>query len=182
MKIKTDDGIDLELIEADMGMQTYRLVRRGVCSKKRSDGESTTKRTEETNMKEERNTSGNVAKMVAKKKRENFQKMKTKFRSTKEWKEFRRKLKAKQKVDPITLRPLSTRTNCHHYWLDPNQYQNLKNENYFVCYEHMTHKMIHFLYNVAKRRGLEPLLESLKFELAWMLHINDVNPMGEEDE
>lgn len=172
MKIKTDDGIDLELIEADMSMQKYRLIRRGVCSKKRSDGEYTTKKIEETNMKEERNTSGNVAKMEAKKKRENFQKMKTKFRSSKEWKEFRQKMKNKQRLDALTNQPLRSNFSLHHMLLDPSKYQDLSVEDNFLCLNRNSHQFLHFAYSVAKRIGKTRFLNNVYFALDYMLNIN----------
>ena len=101
------------------------------------------------------------------------QKMKRDFRATKKWKEFRKELKEKQKVDPITNRPLTKMCNLHHRDLNDKNYTNISNKDNFVCYNQMTHKVVHYLYNVCKREGLETTLLNLKRELEVMLVIND---------
>ena len=102
------------------------------------------------------------------------QSLKTKFRSSKEWKTFRKDLKKSQKIDPITLKRLTTRANCHHRDLNENHYTDLSNPSHFVMYNPQTHDTIHFLYNIVVRDGLEETLERLRKELLAMLEVNHV--------
>lgn len=106
------------------------------------------------------------------------QKDKTKFRSSKEWKAFRKALKDEQKVDPLTLNKLTTRANCHHRDLNPEHYSNISDKSHFVVYNSMSHDTVHFLYNIARRCGLNELFNRLKGELEPMLRIN--NDTGRE--
>lgn len=100
------------------------------------------------------------------------QKMKRDFRASKPWKEFRKDLKEKQKIDPLSKRKLTKMTNCHHRDLDENNYTDLSNEEHFVMLNNYSHKTIHYLYNIAKVRGLKSLMANLEEELASMLKIN----------
>lgn len=177
-KEESEDVIyDLDLLDSDMSMQTYRLVRKNKCSKK----ECTTKKTGETNMKEERNTNGKEQqKMEAKKKRENFQKMKTKFRSSKEWKEFRQKMKNKQRLDALTNQPLRSNFSLHHMLLDPSKYRDLSIEDNFLCLNRNSHQFLHFAYSVAKRIGKTRFLNNVYFALDYMLNVNEVD--GDKNE
>ena len=105
-------------------------------------------------------------------KKKSNQKAKTKFRSSKEWKDFRHDLKKRQKIDPLSLNRLTTRANCHHRDLDPLHYEDLSDPSHFVMYNKATHDCIHYLYNISKRRGLLDLLDSLHDELYTMLVVN----------
>ena len=105
-------------------------------------------------------------------KKKSNQKAKTKFRSSKEWKDFRHDLKKRQKIDPLSLNRLTTRANCHHRDLRVENYCDLSDPSHFVMYNKATHDCIHYLYNISKRRGLFELLESLREELYTMLVVN----------
>lgn len=101
-----------------------------------------------------------------------IQKLKTKLRSSKAWKDKRKMFKKEQKVDPITLKPLTNRFNLHHRDLNENHYTDLSNDDHFVAYNPVTHDMIHFLYNVVKRDGNYTVLDRIYLELLKMVEIN----------
>lgn len=71
--------------------------------------------------------------------------IKSKLRRSREWKEFRKKLIAKQKIDTITGKKLTAGCNCHHLDLNSNHYSDLKEEN-FVVLNRQSHEIIHFLF------------------------------------
>lgn len=78
-----------------------------------------------------------------------------KFRATKAWKEFRKSIKEKYKVDPITLKPLTTHFNLHHMRCDgkykEQQYYEELNEEYFMPLNAATHDTVHFLWTYYKK-------------------------------
>ena len=74
------------------------------------------------------------------------QSKKTKFRATKEWKEFRKALKEEQKIDPITLSKLYKSCNCHHMDLNAEHYTDISNKEHFVILNSTSHDMVHWLY------------------------------------
>jgi len=71
--------------------------------------------------------------------------IKEKVRRSREWKEFRKKLIAAQKIDPITKKKLTTGCNVHHLDLNVNHYSDLKEEN-FVVLNRQSHEIIHALF------------------------------------
>ena len=71
--------------------------------------------------------------------------IKSKVRKSREWKDFRKKLIEKQKVDPITGKKLTTGCNCHHLDLNVNHYSDLK-EDKFVILNRQSHEIIHALF------------------------------------
>lgn len=81
--------------------------------------------------------------------RQNNQKWKQKFRNSKKWKDFRNKMREKQKVDPITGQKLTKCFNLHHMFLTDKEeeYTDISNENNFVCLNNYSHKCIHFICN-----------------------------------
>ena len=80
------------------------------------------------------------------KKKKVTQDEKTKFRRSKAWKELRDKIRDKQKVDPITEKPLSRTYNLHHGDLNPNNYTNISDETHFVGLNSTSHELLHFVY------------------------------------
>ena len=91
---------------------------------------------------------------------------KNKFRASKQWKEFRKKLSSSRKTDELTLSPLRKGFNVHHLDLNKDNYCNLENEDNFCVLNKKTHDVVHFLYtyyrkdkNVLKR--LEYILEKM---------------------
>jgi hypothetical protein len=67
------------------------------------------------------------------------------FRQTKRWLEFRKRLIEEQKTDPITGNRLSKTANCHHKLLDYDRYTDLTEEN-FVILNKNSHDCVHFLF------------------------------------
>ena len=73
-----------------------------------------------------------------------------KFRQTKKWKDFRKDLISKQKIDPLTLSKLTKQCNIHHYCLDSEQYDNIDDKR-CVALNMKTHDTLHFIYNIYKK-------------------------------
>lgn len=71
--------------------------------------------------------------------------IKNAVRKTKEWKEFRKHLIEKQKIDPITKNKLTKGCNVHHMDLNVEHYGNLIDEN-FVVLNRNSHDLIHRLF------------------------------------
>lgn len=94
---------------------------------------------------------------------------KTKFRASKEWKEFRKKLSVR-KTDEITLSPLRKGYNIHHLDLNKDNYCNIENENNFCVLNKKTHEVLHFLYSYYKKD--KSILKRLKIILERMCEIN----------
>lgn len=100
------------------------------------------------------------------------QKMKTKLRNSKAWKGMRKRFKKDQKIDPITLKPLTNRFNLHHRDLDETHYCILSNDDHFVALNPTSHDLVHFLYNIVKREQSYDVLDRIKVELQKMAEIN----------
>lgn len=88
------------------------------------------------------------------------QKVKTKFRRSKKWLDFRKKMRKKQSTDPITNYPLRAGCNLHHKNLNPNNYQDISNESHFIFLNKQTHETIHWLYNYYVKD--DKILERIK--------------------
>lgn len=98
---------------------------------------------------------------------------KEEFRRTKQWKDFRKKLKHEQKIDPITGQRLVKRFNLHHCDEKPEHYENLIDEN-FVCLNPQTHEIVHWLWGDANRRkNWKDLLDKLTKLLQRMDELNE---------
>lgn len=85
---------------------------------------------------------------------------KSKFRATKEWKEFRKMIILEQKVDPITGAKLTKMANCHHLDMNEENYQNLISDN-FIALNPKSHDVIHFLFRPDWRERLNKIEEIL---------------------
>lgn len=77
---------------------------------------------------------------------------KTKFRRSAEWHKLRDKIKKQQKLDPITLKPLSRTYNLHHLNVDPQKYTVLDEPDHFIGLNSTTHTLVHFLWGDASKR------------------------------
>lgn len=98
------------------------------------------------------------------------QKNKRNFRQSKEWKNFRLKMKkAADNKDLITNKPLRKGYQTHHRNLDETQYEVLIPEWFLSC-NNMTHKFIHWLY-VYYQKDPE-IIERIKNEMEIMKEIN----------
>lgn len=98
------------------------------------------------------------------------QKNKRNFRASKKWKDFRKKMKEKQKVDFITGKPLYAGFNLHHLDLDEKHYEDISNEDNFICLNRKSHDLIHFLFRYKEWRQLLKNIETL---LERMEKLND---------
>ena len=81
------------------------------------------------------------------------QKEKRNFRASKIWKAFRKKIMNKQKgIDPITKHKLYKGWNLHHRHVsaDTDEYQDISNEEHYVCLNKQTHEFLHWLYRYWK--------------------------------
>lgn len=76
----------------------------------------------------------------------NNQKMKTKFRATSRWRDFRKFIKDTRQVDEVTLKPLRAGFQVHHLDLRPEHYTNIEDEERFLACNRLTHSMLHDLY------------------------------------
>lgn len=100
------------------------------------------------------------------------QKMKTKLRNSKAWKDKRKIFKKDQKIDPITLKPLTNHFNLHHRNLNEKDYCDLSNDGHFVALNPTSHDLVHFLFNIVKREQSYDVLDRIKIELQKMAEIN----------
>lgn len=92
-----------------------------------------------------------------------------KFRYTETWKNFRKRLIVKQKVDPITGSKLGKLANCHHMDLDDEHYTDVSDESHFVMLNKLSHDVVHFFFLKSdpkawrKRiKGLIKILEKME--------------------
>lgn len=95
------------------------------------------------------------------------EKKKRKFRSTNTWKNFRKYMRSKFKVDALTGKPLRAGWQLHHLDLDENNY-NVLNEKMFCCVNRNSHKIIHEIY----RYDTENYINNLHTILNQMKEIN----------
>lgn len=100
------------------------------------------------------------------------QKMKAKLRNSKAWKDFRKWFKKEQRIDPITLKPLTNHFNLHHRDLDETHYYDLSNYDHFVALNPTSHDLVHFLFNIVKREQSYDVLDRIRIELQKMSEIN----------
>ena len=101
------------------------------------------------------------------------QKAKRNFRSTKVWKEFRKKMfKNCNGVDLITGHKLRKGYQLHHRNLDETQYQNLR-EDWFICINNQTHDFLHWLFRYYPKDPA--IIDRIKAEMERMKEINSVD-------
>ena len=79
----------------------------------------------------------------SKKKPKTSQQKKTAFRATRKWTKFRELLKMDRPFDELTLKPLRKGWNLHHMDLREENYEDLSDEDNFMCLNKMTHQLIH---------------------------------------
>lgn len=77
---------------------------------------------------------------------------KTVFRRSKEWKEFRIKIRKQQKKDPITGSPLTKNFNLHHLDENPEHYSDISDESHFIGLNSTSHSVIHYIWGDGNRR------------------------------
>lgn len=80
------------------------------------------------------------------------QNLKSKFRSSKVWKEHRKKVYHKDGgKDYITGHKLLKGYNCHHLDLRSVNYKKLEDINHFISLNKQTHETVHFLYRYYEK-------------------------------
>lgn len=99
----------------------------------------------------------------------NFNERKKAFRTTKVWKDFTKGLKAKRKVDALTLAKLRKGSTSHHLDLNPDHYEVL-DEDLFETLNIKSHEVVHFMYNYYKKDPF--IIDRLKAILHKMVLIN----------
>lgn len=89
---------------------------------------------------------------------------KTKFRRSAKWVKFRRHIKARQKLDPVTGSPLASTCSIHHVDLRAENYEDLSDETHFVALNPQSHETVHFLWqaNGGWRKAVLALIGVLK--------------------
>lgn len=96
------------------------------------------------------------------------QNLKSKFRSSKAWKVWRKVIYHKDGgKDYITGKKLYTGYNCHHLDLREEHYKDLEDENRFLSLNKQTHDTVHWLYQYWIKDPLildriEDVLERMK--------------------
>lgn len=96
--------------------------------------------------------------------------VKAKFRQTKEWKEFRKRIFDRQNgKDVITGKKLYKGYNCHHLNMDADNYDKLIEEN-FIAVNKNTHETLHFLFRYYKND--KDVLDRIKQILDKMEELN----------
>ena len=99
--------------------------------------------------------------------------VKAKFRQSKEWKEFRKRMFEKQDgKDIITGKKLYKGFNCHHLDMYAENYDKLIEEN-FVAVNKQTHETIHTLFRYY--RDDKDILNRIKQVLDKMIELNELN-------
>ena len=96
--------------------------------------------------------------------------VKAKFRQTKVWKEFRKRIFNKQDgKDIITGKKLYKGFNCHHLDMSAENYDQLIEEN-FIAVNKQTHDALHFLFRYYQKDPT--VLDRLKEVLDRMNELN----------
>ena len=96
--------------------------------------------------------------------------VKAKFRKTKEWREFRKRIFDKQEgKDVITGKKLYKCYNVHHLDMSPENYDSLTEEN-FIAVNKATHEALHFLFRYYKND--KDILNRIKQVLEKMTELN----------
>lgn len=89
---------------------------------------------------------------------------KTRFRRSAKWVKFRRRIKARQRVDPITGSPLANTCSIHHLDLRAENYENISDDTLFVALNPQSHETVHFLWQAHEgwRKAVLALIWILK--------------------
>lgn len=83
---------------------------------------------------------------------------------------FRKRMKAKQKVCQLTLRPLLKGFSLHHMKMDEEFYEDISDENNFKCLNKKSHEVVHFLYRYYIND--EDIIKRLEYILKDMKRVN----------
>ena len=97
--------------------------------------------------------------------------VKAKFRASKEWRQFRKRIFDKQNgKDIITGKKLYKGFNCHHLDMSADNYDKLIKEN-FIAVNKNTHETLHFLFRYYKND--KDILNRIKQFLEKMTELNE---------
>ena len=126
---------------------------------------------------------------MASKKQHNKQKLsekqikKRKIRASAEWADLRNLIRDEQKIDPISMRPLTRSFNLHHLSQDERYYDDLSRER-FVGLNDYSHRCVHYLYDIVVREDDYNVLERLRLIIQQMIDITESDKLradGEEE-
>ena len=98
--------------------------------------------------------------------------LKRKIRNTNEWSELRQKVRDEQKIDPISMRPLTRTFNLHHLSQDELFYDDLERSR-FVGLNDYSHRCIHYLYDIIEREGDYDVLDRIRLLIIEMQKITE---------
>ena len=101
---------------------------------------------------------------------------KRKVRASAEWAELRETVRDEQKIDPISMRPLSKSFNLHHLSQDERYYDDLLPER-FVGLNSYSHDCIHYLYNIVEREGDYNVLDRVRLLIIEMQKITQADAL-----
>lgn len=104
---------------------------------------------------------------------------KRKIRASAEWSELRETVKDEQKIDPISMKPLSKSFNLHHLSQDERYYDDLSPER-FVGLNSYSHDCIHYLYNIAEREGDYNVLDRVRLLIIEMQKLTHADALRDE--
>lgn len=108
---------------------------------------------------------------------------KTVFRRSKEWKEFRIKIRKHQKKDPITGSPLNKSYNLHHLDENPEHYSDISDESHFIGLNSTSHSVIHYIWGDGNRRyDWKKRIQRIVEICSLMDEINGINNKEVENE
>ena len=102
------------------------------------------------------------------------------FRTTSFWRNFRRSLKEKRKIDFLTGRKLTKTWNLHHMRFDPRLYTDL-DEEYFMCLNNQMHELLHIC--ISETMKNPHFLDKLREVVEYHIKLNknkDVREWGKE--
>lgn len=92
------------------------------------------------------------------------QSWKKRFRQTKRWKEFRKRMKERDQTDFVTGAKLTPLFNLHHLRMTSKEeeYCDISNEDNFICLNQLTHKCLHFLWGKDWKKRWERIGQLLE--------------------
>lgn len=104
---------------------------------------------------------------------------KRKVRASPEWADLRDLVRDEQKIDPISMRPLSRSFNLHHLSQDADYYNDLSPSR-FVGLNDYSHRCCHYLYDIVIREGDFEVLNRIKLIIEQMIKITDADKLRGE--
>lgn len=106
---------------------------------------------------------------------------KRKVRASAEWADLREYIRDEQKIDPISMRPLSRSFNLHHLSQDERYYDDLSRDR-FVGLNEYSHRCVHYLHDIVVREGDYNVFERLQLIIQQMIDITESDKLRTEGE